>query len=328
MWRQSLVLITLLLAPSAGEAQERERKRAQAQRVPEGVIRVDGRLDEAAWRTAVPIADFVQKEPTEGDAASDAIEVRFLFDDDALYVGARMSSTGPIQAPLGRRDEGSQAEHLQVSLDTYLDRRTSSTFGVTATGVRLDHFFASDNEFADDETFNPVWQARTSVEAGGWTAELWIPFSQLRFNERTPQIWGLNVRRWVPTKNEEVFWSPLRRTDERWASLFGDLHGLDGIRPRRRVEVLPYVAGGSRINSDVEPGDPFRGGANLEGRVGGDLKLGLGTNLTLEATINPDFGQVEADPAEVNLSVFETFFSERRPFFVEGANLLTGNVNN
>ena len=321
-----LLLLVVLLAPAAADAQERERKRATATRAADGAIRIDGRLDEAAWQAATPMTDFVQKEPAEGEPATDAIDIRFVFDDNALYVGARMRSAAAIQAPLGRRDEGDQAEHVVVSLDTYQDRRTAYSFGVTATGVRIDFFHDSDDEFSDDETFNPVWQARTVVEEDGWTAELWIPFSQLRFNERTPQVWGLNVKRWVPTKNEEVYWSPILRTDDRWASLFGDLHGLDGIQPPRRIELLPYVAGDSR-RSTAAPGDPF-GGSTASGRVGADVKLGIGTNLTLEATVNPDFGQVEADPAEVNLSVFETFFAERRPFFVEGANLLSGNVNN
>jgi hypothetical protein len=303
------------------------RKRAQAVRVPDGAIRVDGRIDEAAWRDVPPIDDFLQREPIEGAAPSDGMEVRFAFDNSALYVGARMYSSAPIQAPLGRRDDGDQAEHLHVSLDTYLDRRTSSTFGVTASGVRLDFYHASDDERSEDETFNPVWQARTSRDSEGWTAELWIPFAQLRFNDRNPQIWGLNVRRWVPSRNEEVFWAPVRRTDRWWASLFGDLHGIEGIEPRRRLELLPYVASASRIVGNRDPSDPFSGGANLEGRVGVDVKMGLGSNLTLEATVNPDFGQVEADPAEVNLSAFETFFEERRPFFVEGSNLLAGNVN-
>ncbi|MEQ1757271.1 MAG: DUF5916 domain-containing protein [Vicinamibacterales bacterium] len=321
-------LALILLGAVVVEAQERERKQAQASRVPDGAIRIDGRLEEDVWRSAAPLTGFVQREPDEGATATDGIDVRFVFDSQALYVGARMSSNGPIQAPLGRRDEGDQAEHLHIALDTYLDRRTASTFGITATGVRLDTFFASDDDNSDDETFSPVWQGRTSIDGNGWTAELWIPFSQLRFNDRTPQVWGLNVRRWIPSRNEDVFWSPMRRTDERWASLFGDLRGLDGIRPRRRLELLPYVAGGARVVGTTSPGDPFSEGANLNARAGGDLKLGIGSNLTLEATVNPDFGQVEADPAVVNLSAFETFFDEKRPFFVEGANLLTGNVNN
>ncbi|MEQ1910481.1 MAG: DUF5916 domain-containing protein [Vicinamibacterales bacterium] len=321
-------LACLLLFPLIAEAQDRERKQARASRVAEATIRVDGRLEEEVWQRATAISDFVQKQPDEGAPATERTEVRFAFDNEALYVGARMYSSTPIQAPLGRRDESEQAEYLEVSLDTYLDRRTASALGVTATGVRLDHFYASDDESNDDATFNPVWEARTSIDSNGWTAELWIPFSQLRFNERTPQIWGLNVRRWIPSRNEEAFWSPVLRTEERWASVFGDLHGLDGVRPGQRIEVTPYTAAGARVVADAPDDNPFNSGANLTGRIGGDVKIGIGSSLTFEATVNPDFGQVEADPAEVNLSAFETFFDERRPFFVEGANLLRGNVNN
>ena len=328
--RLAFVGVTLfLLAVPVAKAQDvQERKQARAFRVPDGAIRVDGRLDDEGWRTAAPITEFVQKEPDQGAPPTDRMDVRFVYDGAALYVGARMLSSAPLQAPMGRRDEADQAEHILVSLDTYLDRRTAYTFGVTAAGVRLDLYHSSDNEFDDDDTFNPVWLARTAADGQGWTAELRIPFAQLRFNARTPQIWGVNIKRWVPSRNEEVYWAPVLRTDERWASLFGDLHGLEGIRPSRRIELLPYVAGASRVVGDRDPGDPFSGGANVDARVGADVKVGLGSNLTLEATVNPDFGQVEADPAEVNLSAFETFFDERRPFFVEGANLLTGNVNN
>jgi hypothetical protein len=274
------------------------------------------------------VSDFVQKEPVEGGPPADRMEVRFAYDDNALYIGARMFSSEPIQAPMGRRDDGDQAEHFLVSLDTYLDRRTSSSFGVTAAGVRLDEYFSRDEEWAGESGYDPVWQARAAVDGMGWTAELWIPFSQLRFNDRPAQVWGLNVQRWVPTRNEEVYWSLVRRTEEGWASRFGDLHGISGIRPSRRLELLPYVAGSSHLVGERDPGDPFSGGANLERRIGLDAKVGLGSNLTLEATVNPDFGQVEADPAEVNLSAFETFFDERRPFFTEGAELLSGNINN
>ena len=215
-----------------------------------------------------------------------------------------------------------------MSLDTYLDRRTASTFGITAAGVRLDRYYGSDDRGNADSGYNPVWEGRADVHEGGWTAELRIPFSQLRFNARTPQVWGLNVQRWVPSRNEEVFWSLVPRTDDRWASLFGDLSGLDGIRPARRLELLPYVAGSSRVAGDRDPLDPFTSAANLDGGLGLDAKVGIGSNLTLEATVNPDFGQVEADPAEVNLSAFETFFDERRAFFLEGSELLRSSVNN
>jgi hypothetical protein len=324
--RTGLLVIALVsVGVPEAEAQDRERKRATAVRVPDGVVRMDGRLDEAVWRQASPLAGFTQKEPVEGEPATDNIDVRFVYDGGALYVGARMASSAPIQAPLGRRDDVDQAEHILVSLDTYLDRRTASTFGVTANGARLDHYYASDNDFDDDDTFTPVWQAQTVVDERGWTAELRIPFSQLRFNRRSPQIWGLNVRRWIPSLNEEVFWSPVRRTDERWASLFGDLHGID-VQPRQRVELLPYVTSNARLIGNRDAADPLNARADLGAATGADAKLGIGSNLTLEATVNPDFGQVEADPAQVNLSAFEIFFEERRPFFLEGANLLVGNV--
>lgn len=322
------VWLVLVLLPTTALAQDNGRKQASALRVPSGSIELDGRLDDRAWVSVPPLTEFVQKEPIEGARPTDRMEVRFAFDDNALYVGARMYSSTSIQAPLGRRDEGDQAEHLVILLDTYLDRRTSSAFGVSASGVRLDWYYPEDDDWPSDPGFNPVWQARTSRDAEGWNAEMQIPFSQLRFTDRDPQVWGLNVRRWVPSRNEEVFWSPVARTEERWASLFGDLHGISGIRPSRRLELMPYVASSSHLVGNVETGDPFSSGANLQGRVGLDAKVGLGTNLTLEATVNPDFGQVEADPAEVNLTAFETFFDERRPFFLEGSQLLLGRVNN
>jgi hypothetical protein len=321
--------ILLVAAPGMVSAQQNAetagRKQAMAVRVEPDTIRVDGRLDEEAWVRAEPVSDFLQAEPTEGASPTDSIEVRFLYDDDALLVGARMSSagSGDIQAPMTRRDEAvDQAEHLFVSLDTYLDRRTAYTFGVTAAGVRFDHFHANDNRTSRDTSFDPVWEARVSRDPRGWTAELRIPFQQLRFSAGAEQVFGLNISRNVPSHNEQSYWSLVRRTDRVWASRFGELRGISGITPTRRIEVLPYVAGSSMLVGDADPRDPFQGGGNVQARTGADLKVGVGPNLTVEATVNPDFGQVEADPAEVNLTAFETFFNERRPFFLEGSRLL------
>ena len=320
------LVLTATRPVHAQPAADNGRKQARAVPVTAGAIRVDGRLDEDIWRSAPPVTDFLQREPTEGAPPTDDIEVRFAYDEAALYVGARMSSATAIQAPMGRRDEVEQAEQLLVSLDTYLDRRTASTFGVTASGVRLDHYYASDNDWDSDSGFDPVWEARTAMIERGWVAELRIPFSQLRFNDRSPQVWGLNLQRLVPARNEEIYWALVRRTEEGWASRFGELHGIDGITPPRRLELLPYVGGSSQLMGNRDRSNPFDSAANLESRVGVDAKMGLGPNLTLEATVNPDFGQVEADPAEVNLSAFETFFDERRPFFLEGMPLLAGGV--
>jgi len=228
----------------------------------------------------------------------------------------------PIQAPLGRRDESSQTESVVIVLDTYLDHRTAYGFGVTAAGARLACFYAADEDKCDAET-NPVWLARTRVEPSWWTAEMWIPLSQLRFNLHDEQVWGLNIYRFVPASNEWDYWIAVPKTVKAWASRFGELRGIDGIKPPRRFELLPYVAGSSTLTGNRDRRNPFDDGKNFDGRVGTDAKIGFGSNLTLDATVNPDFGQVEADPAEVNLSAFETFFSEKRPFFVEGSGLLS-----
>lgn len=334
----SLVLILFFLffstaiGPVRSLAQEVAggRKQAHAVRVASGSIRLDGRIDDEAWLKAEPIVDFVQAEPNEGEPASDRMELRIVYDDTALWVAARMLSRpgSLVQAPMSRRDDGEQAEYLEVELDTYLDRRTAYMFGVTASGVRLDHFHPTDNESDADAEFDPVWEAKTVVNDEGWTAELWLPFSQLRFNSEGQRIWGLNVKRWRPQLNEQDYWVVIGRTERGWASRFGELRGVDDVAPKARFEVLPYGAYSSRMSGNRDLRNPFDSAMNPEGRFGMDMKVGLGSNLTLEATIHPDFGQIEADPAEVNLSVFETIFAEKRPFFIEGNNLLEAGSTN
>jgi uncharacterized protein DUF5916 len=300
-----------------------DRKHATALRVGDGMIKVDGRLDEDAWVHASVVDDFVQKEPVEGAPPSEPMQVRFAYDSHALYVGARMIKRvgGSVQAPLARRDNVMQAEHIIISLDTFLDRRTAYSFGVTAAGVRVDRYNDRDDELAADSGYDPVWEARTTIDADGWSAELWIPFSQLRFNDQPNPIWGLNIQRSTPTTNEVDYWVPVPRTQRAWSSYFGELLGIAIGRPPRRIELLPYLAGATTITSSGV-GSRFADDLRLTRRAGIDMKIGIGANVTLEATANPDFGQVEVDPAEVNLTAFETFFPEKRPFFLEGATLL------
>lgn len=300
-------------------------KRAEATRAPRaGSIGLDGVLDETAWREAQYISSFTQREPNEGAPATDSTSVAFIYDDDALYIGARLRSGDPsaIRALVTRRDREGSSEQLVISLDTFRDRRTAYTFAVTASGVRVDYYQGADFETARDYTFDPVWEAKTTIDSTGWTAEMRIPFSQLRFSAADEQRWGVNVVRLTPTRNESAYWVLVRRNDTGWSSRMGDLIGIRGVRPRRRVELLPYVATDTRFASNVNASNPFDDKRRSELRAGGDLKVGLGPSATLEATFNPDFGQVEADPAEVNLSAFETFFAERRPFFTEGTQLL------
>ena len=234
----SFIATGLLLCPSSVMAQvapNNGQMQATAVRVPsDSTIRLDGRLDEVVWRAAPPLSKFVQKEPNEGAPPTERMEIRFVYDEDALFVGARMhSASGPaaIQAPLGRRDEVAQAEYLLVALDTYFDRRTAYCFGVTAAGVRLDHYHSADTETEFDSGFDPVWEAKTQIDEEGWTAELWIPFSQLRFSDLAEQVWGLNIHRWTPTHNEDDYWVDIPRTERAWASRFGQLIGIEAIRP-------------------------------------------------------------------------------------------------
>ncbi|HEU4556746.1 MAG TPA: DUF5916 domain-containing protein, partial [Longimicrobium sp.] len=330
--RAAALLAVTLVVPSITAAQAADsaradsaRRTAAAARVQGRAPAVDGRLDDAAWAAAPVLSGFTQKEPREGEPATERTEVRFLYDDHALFVGARMYSADParIQAPVSRRDVWEQAETFMVSLDTYHDRRTAYTFAVTAAGTRVDMVHPRDTPDGD-VLYSPVWVARTQLDSAGWTAEMRIPLSQLRFNPGQAQTWGVNVRRWIPQKEEDDYWVLVPKSVSGWASRFGELGGITGVRPERRIELAPYVATGASFRQGIDPADPFHEPREATVRAGADLKVGLGPNLTLDATVNPDFGQVEADPAEVNLSAYETFFSEKRPFFTEGSGLLSG----
>lgn len=318
-----LICVLLFLGASTLAAQTAD---VVAARVPNGTLRLDGRLSDEQWRTATPVSGFIQREPTEGEPALDRTEVRFAYDDEALWIGARMYSRNPgdIRALVTRRDREGSSEQLIVSLDTHRDRRTAYAFAVTPAGVRIDYFHAADFESQRNYDFDPVWEAKVHTDSLGWTAELRIPFTQLRFNPGDVQEWGVNVTRVVPQTNESSYLVLVRRNETGWASRMTALTGIRGIKPSRRIELLPYVAADSRFRGVVDPADPFAERRDAGVRAGGDVKMGLGPNMTLELTINPDFGQVEADPAVVNLSAYETFFDERRPFFLEGSQLFSG----
>ncbi|HSG99301.1 MAG TPA: DUF5916 domain-containing protein, partial [candidate division Zixibacteria bacterium] len=299
------------------------RKTIQARRINGDKIDVDGSLTDPFWQSMTFVDGFRQKEPTEGAQPSDPMEVAVAYDDEALYVAARLYCKDPegLRMHLDRRDSQGPAEQFILMLDSYYDHRTAYVFGVNTAGVRFERYHPFDNEGDRDYSFNPVWIARTALEERSWTVELRIPFSQLRFTDKDQQIWGINFNRWIPSQNEDVFWVFTPRQETGYASRFGELHGISGVEPSRRIELLPYVASDGSFTDQYDDNDPFHDGSETAGRLGGDLRMGLGPNLTLEATINPDFGQVEADAAEVNLSAYETFFSEKRPFFTEGSQL-------
>ena len=284
-----------------------------------GAVRVDGVLDEAAWAGAEVATDFVQFEPDEGAPASERTEVRVLRGPDGLVVGARMSASDPsqIRRTLSRRDDTGGADVFLVALDSYDDDRTAYVFGVTAAGVRFDGIIEGDDE---DRSWDAVWSSAVRVDADGWTAELRIPYSQLRYTAGSAS-WGVNFKREMPALGEEAFWSPVTRTEAEGGlvRLFGTLGGVGGLTPRPVLQATPYTL--ARGAQREDPDRPGTGAEAFGANVGADLKVGLGSNVILDATVNPDFGQVDADPAELNLSTFETFFRERRPFFLEGTQI-------
>jgi hypothetical protein len=302
------------------------RKRITASRLAgTAAPKLDGHLDDVAWQRATWYSDFTAKEPVEGSVPSVKTEVAFVYDQDALYIAARMHNAKPWDAQpiMTKRDNYGSSEAMLFVFDSFHDRRTGYAFAVTPAGVRVDYYQPTDNEMSRDYGYNPVWEARTNIERDSWTAELRIPFSQLRFNDAHEQVWGINIDRWIPSRNEDIFWVVIPRSETGWSSRFGELVGIEGVRPSRRLELSPYVATTASVNGAPDAADPFAHKSSAGMRMGGDLKMGLGPNLTLDATVNPDFGQVDADPAEVNLSAFETFFPERRPFFSEGSDVLS-----
>jgi hypothetical protein len=282
-------------------------------------IAIDGKLDEAAWQNAQPITDFRQHDPNEGQPMTERTDVRFLFDDNALYIGAmlydRLGAAG-VTSTVVRRDNNFTSDFFEFVIDSYHDHLSRAFFFINPSGSRQDQLGIGTS--CCDGGWDPVYDVGTTVTSDGWIAEIRIPFNQLRFSPSASQTWGLQVRRFIQRTNEYGSWSWWGKTESGGPNRFGHLEGLEIPRRSRGLEMLPYAMTKSE-HLLREPGDPFNDGSKESIRAGLDLKYLLTPNLTLDATFNPDFGQVEVDPAVVNLSAFETFFSERRPFFVSGS---------
>ncbi len=283
-------------------------------------IRLDGVLDERVWQNGQGVSEFRQLEPREGAAPTERTVVRLAYDDEALYVGARMYDSAPdsIVALLGRRDVELRSDLFVLFIDPYYDKRSGFYFAVNAGGTRYDGTLYNDE--MRDSSWDGVWEGRATRDDAGWCAELRIPFSQLRFKNSGDLKWGVNFLRAIQRKNEELFLAYTPKNSSGFVSRFVDLVGIRDIQPPRHFELLPYVRGKAEFDR-TQKDNPFHGGKKTAPAVGLDLKYGFGPNLTLDATINPDFGQVEVDPAVVNLSDFETFYEEKRPFFIEGASI-------
>jgi hypothetical protein len=287
----------------------------------DGAVRIDGRIDETAWNAAIAVTTFTQSDPKEGDPGSERTEARVLVDDEAIYVAMRLFDREPprIQAELARRDESIEGDIAEVYLDSYHDHLTGYVFRLTPLGARRDAAMSSAS--GQDASWDPVWDGAASMDAEGWSAEFRIPLSQLRYDPNAAEhVWGIQLTRRIARKGETQFFAFVPKTQQSGINTYGHLTGLGRLPAPRRVELVPYA-----LTKNEHPtaarGDPFRRRNEVKPGVGLDVKYGITSNLTLNATFNPDFGQVEVDPAVVNLSAFETFFPERRPFFVEGASI-------
>jgi hypothetical protein len=285
-----------------------------------GAIALDAKLDEAAWKAATPIAEFLQTDPDEGKPASQRTEVRFLYDDNALYIGAKMyddtRGTSGVTTRLVRRDASFDSDYLDIEIDGYHDHLSRAIFQVNPSGSKADMIGIGNS--CCDESWDPVWQAATHIDDDGWTAEIRIPYSQLRFSRDSVQVWGLQIGRLIKRREEGDVWSFTKKTEAGGPPRYGHLLGIRIPASAAHLELLPYAVTKSASLAGAR-GDPFDTRGRPTVRAGLDLKDRLTSNLTLDTTINPDFGQVEVDPAVLNLSAFESFFPEKRPFFIEGS---------
>jgi hypothetical protein len=281
-------------------------------------IVLDGELNDDGWRSANPVTMFVQRDPLEGAEPSFKTEARIVYDSSAIYVGVRAFDAEParIIGFLTRRDVGSASDWIQVYIDSYYDRRTAYQFSVNPLGVKQDAYWYNENE--SDDSWDAVWDVVVRRTTDGWHAEFRIPFSQLRFSGRGDGQLGFAISRQVARLNETSTWPLISKSASGWVSSFGTLNGVNIGSASKRLELVPYTVA-QVLTEPRQPGNPLQKTPDPGASIGADLKYAVTPSLTLTATVNPDFGQVEADPAVVNLSAFETFFQEKRPFFIEGS---------
>jgi hypothetical protein len=276
---------------------------------------IDGRLDDECWAKARAVRGFLQHEPDETQPSRQMTEARVMYDDAALYVAVMAHDTAPdkIVRQLTRRDEDSESDWILLTVDPFHDKRTGYFFAVNASGVKRDAYVFNDGDM--DQSWDAVWDAAVNHGSNGWSAEFRIPFSQLRFPPQLSSTWGFGVWRYISRDKETSTNFLWRKSDSGLMSLQGTLSGLEGLHPPRSIEILPYTVL-KATRSITSAGRTLYAGTAL---AGVDVKYGLTPAYTLNATIHPDFGQVEADPAVLNLGPYETFFPEKRPFFLEGA---------
>lgn len=311
------LFVTLLLSVWGNPAQAGDGPRSlNALRAPTPP-RIDGVLDETLWTLAEAGSDFIQKEPQEGKPSTQKTRFHFAFDHANLYVGAGLSDTSEkgVSCRLTRRDRDSESDWFGVVIDAFHDKTTARMFAVNASGVQRDATFSNDSQM--DDSWDSVWESAILCDKSGWSVEMRIPFSALRFASLETATFGMNALRYISGSKEESWWSPISSSSNRFVSAAGRLTGLSTAHAPRRLALIPYAATNVQLNTDTPSGFEQSVAPNF----GMDLQFGLTTDMTLDLTVNPDFGQVEVDQEVVNLSAFQPFFPEKRPFFLEGASI-------
>jgi hypothetical protein len=314
------LLILILLINTSSFGKNIAKKECNAQKVDKP-IQIDGLLDDAIWASAQWNQDFKMYIPYDNKVASEPTQFAIVYDQDFVYVAIKAWDSVPskISRRLTRRDD-LDGDYIGVQFDSYNDKQTSYCFSVSAAGTKSDAFISNDGD-SQDNSWNPIWWVETAITDEGWVAEMKIPFSQFRFVNSYVQTWGIQIERYIQRNEETSLWQAKERNDPGWVHHYGQMNGLVDIQPKKTFDLYPYAVA-NYSTYPKEEGNPYADGNDWKGNVGLDGKVGLTNNLTLDFTINPDFGQVEADPSSVNLSGFELFFQEKRPFFIEGNNII------
>lgn len=320
----SILLLSFLLPVSASEkGPDRDdnsfskRKRMLAVKVDQAPV-IDGNLDDEIWSAALVAGDFVQYQPYQGEDASYPTEVRLLYDDKALYIAAKMFDPYPdsIYTELGGRDadRNLNADHFNVDISPYNDGTNGFTLKVSASGVQTDSRQTTGNRHGKDVNWDAVWESEVRITEDGWVAELKIPYSVMRFPQKPVQEWGINFWREIRRYREWSTWNPVDREVGTSFNHLGEIGDIKDLKPPLRLSMTPYISGYlEKYGNSNEWGTSYNGGL--------DLKLGLTESFTLDATLIPDFGQVQSDDQVLNLSPYEVKYNERRPFFMEGTEL-------
>ncbi|HKS25167.1 MAG TPA: DUF5916 domain-containing protein [Thermoanaerobaculia bacterium] len=319
--RKAIVLI-FFAAATAGAANWPDHPVLHAVRASASPV-IDGDLSDPAWQSAPEFTDFTQHDPDDGKPPTMKTSVRIVYDDNAIYFGLKMDDPQPPTSLLFRRDNFAQADFISINLDPQLDRLSGNAFTIFPSNVQGDTVLY--NDIGEDPSWDGVWDSATKVVPGGWQLEVRIPFSQLRFPEKPVHVWGLNITRRTVRNNEWVRIVNTPKGQTGFVSHFADIVGIEGIHRGKPLELVPYTVARTDYRTRLDNSDPFLRQQDHRADAGLDLKYALTSSLTLTGTINPDFGQVEVDPAVVNLSQFETFYPEKRPFFTEGLNIFNFN---